>query len=84
VNSDEPGELIPLTVKEIRRLHAHLHQPQHPAPHRIHWSRWRRRHQARSRRYQRRQRLTITKCGWSTNDKNNETLLHGNGAKVAV
>jgi hypothetical protein len=45
-NSDDPDELIPLTVNEIRRLHAHLNQPQHPARHRIRWSHWRRRHQA--------------------------------------
>jgi hypothetical protein len=38
-NSDDPGELIPLTVNEIRRLHAHLNQPQHPTTHRIRWSR---------------------------------------------
>lgn len=57
--SDKPGELIPLTVNEIRRLHAHLHQPQHSIEHRIRWSRWRRRHQARARRchYQRQRRL---------------------------
>jgi len=58
-NGDDSGELIPLTVNEIRRLHAHLAQPRHPASHRIRWSQWRRRHQARSRRchYQRQQRL---------------------------
>jgi hypothetical protein len=59
VNSNEPGELAPLTVNEIRRLHAHLNQPHHRSEHRIHWSHWRRRHQARARRghYQRQQRL---------------------------
>ena len=55
----QPGELIPLTVYEIRRLHAHIHQPDHPPSHRLRWSYWRRRHQARARRcpYQRQQRL---------------------------
>jgi SRSO17 transposase len=54
----EPGDLIPLTINEIRRLHAHLHQPRHPPDRRIRWSHWRRRHQARARRchYQRQQR----------------------------
>jgi hypothetical protein len=56
---DEPDQLAPLTVNEIRRLHAQLHQPRHPHRHRIRWSRWRRRHQARARRchYQRQRRL---------------------------
>lgn len=40
---DEPDELAPLTVIEIRRLNAHLHQPRHPLRHRTQWSRWRRR-----------------------------------------
>lgn len=42
-------ELIPLTANEIRRLHALYHQPRHPWRHRLHWSRWRRRHQLRAR-----------------------------------
>jgi hypothetical protein len=56
---DEPDEMVPPTVNEIRRLHSHHHQPRHPPRHRIHWSRWRRRHQARARRchYQRQRRL---------------------------
>ncbi len=58
-DGDKPDELVPLTVNEIRRLHAHLHQPRHPPRHRIHWSHWRRHHQARARRchYQRQRRL---------------------------
>ena len=54
-----PGELIELTVNEIRRLHAHYYRPDHLWRHRIRWSRWRRRHQARARRchYQRQKRL---------------------------
>lgn len=56
----EPDELIPLTVNEIRRLHARLHQPDRPLEHCLSWSRWRRRHQARARRchYQRQRQLT--------------------------
>ncbi|TDC47815.1 hypothetical protein E1281_25705 [Actinomadura sp. KC345] len=54
------GDLVPLTVNEIRRMHGHLRQPRHPAEHRLRWSQWRRRHQAHARRchYQRQQRLT--------------------------
>jgi hypothetical protein len=41
--------LIPLTCNEIQRLFiALIVQPVHDADHRIHWSDWRRRHQARS------------------------------------
>jgi SRSO17 transposase len=49
-------ELVPLSVNEIRRLYAAFHRPHHPPGHTLHWSRWRRRHQARARRchYQRR------------------------------
>ncbi len=60
---DDTGhELIPLTRNEIRRLFAGLfHQPS-PVRHQLHWSRWRRRHQATARRchYQRRQALAVT------------------------
>jgi SRSO17 transposase len=63
VHRDETGhELIPLTRNEIRRLFTGLlHQPC-PARHQLHWSRWRRRHQATARKchYQRRQALAIT------------------------
>ncbi len=51
------GQLIPLTRHEIRRLFTGLRQ-QPPAPAmQLHWSRWRRQHQATARRchYQRRQ-----------------------------
>ena len=45
-----PGELIPLTCNEIQRLFITLVvQPVHDADHRLSWSHWRRRHQARSR-----------------------------------
>jgi hypothetical protein len=47
--------VIPLTRNEIRRLFAPVTDPAHPREHREHWSAWRRRHQATSRRchYQR-------------------------------
>jgi hypothetical protein len=50
------GQECRLTVNEIRRLHAILCRPAHPASHHLHWPRWRRRHQARARHchYQRR------------------------------
>jgi DDE superfamily endonuclease len=55
------GPLIGLTVNEIRRMHAIVCRPAHPAAHHLHWSRWRRRHQARARHchYQRRR----SRCG---------------------
>jgi hypothetical protein len=48
--------VVCLSVNEIRRLHAMLCRPAHPASHHLHWSAWRRRHQARARQchYQRR------------------------------
>jgi hypothetical protein len=39
-------QLIPLTRHEIRRLFSVLHQQPHPPAMQLHWSRWRRRHQA--------------------------------------
>jgi len=63
VHRDEAGhELIPLTRNEIRRLYAGLLCRPRPARHQLHWSCWRRRHQATARNchYQRRQALTIT------------------------
>ena len=45
---DSDGPLIPLTVNEIRRLSAIWNQPARRPGHREHWSRWRRRHQARA------------------------------------
>jgi hypothetical protein len=56
----DDGPLIPLTRHEIRKLFTGLHQ-QPPAPGKqLHWSRWRRRHQATTRRchYRRREALT--------------------------
>jgi SRSO17 transposase len=55
---DDPG-LIALTVPEVRRLLAALHQP-HPPGHTIHWRTWRRRHQARARWHHQRTRLART------------------------
>jgi SRSO17 transposase len=52
----DPG-LIPLTVREIRRLlAAALHRPKPPG-HAARWLEWRRRHQARSRWFHKRARL---------------------------
>ncbi len=52
----DPG-LIPLTVREIKRLlAAALRHPQPPG-HAAHWLQWRRRHQARSRWFHKRARL---------------------------
>jgi hypothetical protein len=45
-----PNELIPLTCNEIRHLFTTLIvRPAHAAAHRLRWSYWRRRHQARAR-----------------------------------
>jgi SRSO17 transposase len=53
---DDPG-LIPLTVREVKRLlTAALSRPQ-PPDHAAHWLQWRRRHQARSRWFHQRARL---------------------------
>jgi SRSO17 transposase len=54
-------DLIRLTIGEIRRLLARAIEPSHPGAHDQRWSRWRRRHQARARRYhyQRRQQLHL-------------------------
>ncbi|MEY9848678.1 hypothetical protein ABH940_005782 [Streptacidiphilus sp. BW17] len=41
--------LIPLTGNEIQHLFAALINPVHDLAHRLHWSLWRRRHQARAR-----------------------------------
>lgn len=53
---DDPG-LIPLTVAEIKRLHGLLTYRRHPDDHHLHWSWWRRRHQARARWFHKRTRL---------------------------
>lgn len=48
---DDEYELIPLNVPEIRRLMGHLAKPRHHTnEHYLHWSRFRRRSQARARR----------------------------------
>jgi SRSO17 transposase len=44
-----PDALIPLTCNEIQRLFTTHIRPTLDAPHRLRWSLWRRRHQARSR-----------------------------------
>ncbi len=56
ITSSNGQPMICFTVNEIRRMHAILSRPAHPAAHHLHWSRWRRRHQARARQchYQRR------------------------------
>jgi SRSO17 transposase len=57
---DPSDGLIALTRHEIRRLFTAAINPNHPAQHTHTWSVWRRRHQARARRYhyQRQARLT--------------------------
>jgi hypothetical protein len=57
----DPG-MIPLTVPEIKRLAAPPARP-HPPGYKEHWVNWRRRHQARSRWYHQRTRLTPAKIG---------------------
>ncbi|MEV7601236.1 IS701 family transposase [Kitasatospora sp. NPDC089797] len=44
-----PDELIPLTGNEIQHLFAAMINPVHDLAHRLRWSQWRRRHQARAR-----------------------------------
>jgi hypothetical protein len=46
-----------LSVNELRRMHATLCRPAHPPGHYLHWSTWRRRHQATARRYHYQRRL---------------------------
>jgi SRSO17 transposase len=53
----EPG-MIPLTVPEIKRLLAAVLLRPNPPGHAAHWLNWRRRHQARSRWYHQRRRLS--------------------------
>ncbi|MEV8629092.1 IS701 family transposase [Streptomyces sp. NPDC051079] len=45
-----PDGLIPMTGNEIQHLFAALIRPAHDLAHRLRWSHWRRRHQARARR----------------------------------
>jgi SRSO17 transposase len=63
VHRDQAGhELIPLTRNEIRRLFTGLLSRPQPVQDQLHWSNWRRRHQATARtcHYQRREALAIT------------------------
>jgi SRSO17 transposase len=53
----DPG-LIPLTVREVKRLLATALHRTKTAAHAAHWLQWRRRHQARSRWFHKRTRLT--------------------------
>jgi hypothetical protein len=53
---EDPG-LIPFTVAEVKRLLNLLLQPCHSLHHYLHWSWWRRRHQARARWLHHRARL---------------------------
>lgn len=53
---EDPG-LTPLTVAEIKRLFNLLTRTLHSTAHHLHWSWWRRRHQARARWYHHRARL---------------------------
>jgi len=50
--------LIPLTVTEAKRLFNLLTRTQRSIDHHLHWSQWRRRHQARARWYHHRARIT--------------------------
>jgi SRSO17 transposase len=53
----DPG-LIALTVTEVKRLYNLATRALHSVEHHLRWSWWRRRHQARARRYHHRARLT--------------------------
>jgi SRSO17 transposase len=58
-DEDPPDDigLIAFTVNEIRRVFNLLHRQTHHVAHHLHWSRWRRRHQARARWFHHRTRL---------------------------
>jgi hypothetical protein len=66
-----PHGLIPLTCNEIQRLFTTLVlRPMHDVAHRLHWSAWRRRHQARAQGQplpptSREPDMKITIYGWS-------------------
>jgi SRSO17 transposase len=53
---DDPG-LIPFTVAEIKRLYNLITRRLHDVAHHLHWTWWRRRHQARARWHHHRTRL---------------------------
>ncbi|MEU7852787.1 hypothetical protein [Nonomuraea sp. NPDC049141] len=55
----DPG-MIPLTIPEIKRLFNAATPTTPSLPHTAHWSAWRRRHQARARRFHKRARLATT------------------------
>ena len=59
-NEPDDPDLIPLTVNEIRRLiNTYIIRPIRSLAHRLHWSQWRRRHQARARRSHYTRRLNL-------------------------
>jgi hypothetical protein len=63
MHRDQAGhDLVPLTRNEIRRLFTGLLCRPRPARDQLHWSHWRRRHQATARNchYHRRQALAVT------------------------
>ena len=53
---EDPG-LIPLTVAEVKRVFNLITRAWQPIRHYLHWSWWRRRHQARARWFHQRTRL---------------------------
>jgi hypothetical protein len=53
---EDPG-LIPLTIPEVKRLFNLLTRVWHATTHHLHWSWWRRRHQARARWFHQRARF---------------------------
>lgn len=53
----EDTGLIAFTVNEIKRLYLLLNRKIHDTTHHLHWSEWRRRHQARARWFHHRTRL---------------------------
>jgi len=65
-DTDQPGDmnLIRLTVNEIRRLiNTLIIEPIRSLAHRLYWSHWRRRHQARARRSHYKRRLNLEPQG---------------------
>jgi hypothetical protein len=58
ISRTDAGELIALTTGEIRRLITAWTQPTRTPAHYLQWSHWRRRHQARARRFHYQRRLT--------------------------
>lgn len=62
---------IPLTLNEIRRLHAHCHPVRHLHEFILKWSNWRRRHQAHARYYHYRRRIRAAQSP----SRQNETAM---------